>query len=233
MKTTKKIILADDHAVVRAGIASVINKYTPCSIVAEAADGIEAIEKVRQHKPDLVVMDIGMPGLNGLEAIIQIKKISPATGVLVLSVHCDRDFVTMAIRNGASGYLIKDGAIDELIKAIETILGGNNYISSALSDIMTAEIVSPSINPNVSALDKLSLRERQIISLIAEGASKSTIAGKLHISPETVKTHRKNMMRKLKIANSRDLVKFASENLVGPIVEPPTKPPASKKTAKG
>ena len=226
----KKILLADDHAVVREGIASIINKYTSCSIVAEAANGIETIEKTREKKPDLVILDIGMPGLNGLEAITQIKKVSPATAVLVLSVHCDRNFVTMAIRNGASGYLIKDGAVDELTGAIEKILDGKYYISPALSDVMAAEIASPSApEKDPGELAKLSIRERQILSLIAEGAGKTAIAEKLYISPETVKTHRKNIMRKLKITNGRDLVKFAGENLVGPIAEPSTSPPAPKK----
>ena len=215
----KKILLADDHAVVRAGLAAVIKKYTSHTVVTEVGDGIQTIEQARLHKPDLIIMDISMPGLNGLEAISQILGSLPQTKILVLSIHKDKRFVTSAIRLGASGYLLKDGAVEELIGAIEMIMSGMRYISPALSDIVADELVAPRSRKIKSELESLSGRERQILSLIARGARRAEIAEKLHISVFTVKTHRKNIMTELNLHKHSDLVEFALKHNLGPVPE--------------
>ncbi|MCX6339663.1 MAG: response regulator transcription factor [Candidatus Aureabacteria bacterium] len=215
----KTILLADDHAVVRAGLAAIIKKYTPHAVVTEVGDGIQAIEHARQHKPDLIIMDISMPGLNGLEAISQILKFLPQVRILVLSIHKDKRFVTSAIRLGASGYLLKDGAVEELIIAIEKIMTGRRYLSPALSDIVADELATPRSGKIKSEINSLSGRERQIVSLIVRGARRAEIAKRLHISALTVKTHRKNIMTKLKLHKHSDLVEFAFRHHLGPVPE--------------
>jgi len=215
----KKILLADDHAIVRAGLALVIKKYTSHAVVSEVGDGIQTIEQARLHKPDLIIMDISMPGLNGLEAISEILGSLPRTKILVLSIHKDKRFVTSAIRLGASGYLLKDGAIEELIGAIKIIMSGMRYISPALSDIVADELVASRSRKIRSDLENLSGRERQILSLIAGGASRAEISKKLHISVLTVKTHRKNIMTELNLHKHSELVEFALKNNLGPVPE--------------
>ncbi len=214
-KTAKKILLADDHAVVREGLAAVIEKYTPHTVIANVGDGIEAIEQARYHRPDLMIIDIGMPGLNGLEVLSQIRETLPGVEVLVLSVHRDRQYVVSAIRRGAAGYLLKRDAVRELVTAIEKIVGGKRYISKELYEVVADEIMSPGRKVK-SELEELSARERQVLSLIAEGVSRREIAAQLHISPETVKTHRKNIMSKLKLHKRAALVKFALQHQLGP-----------------
>lgn len=215
----KKILLADDHSIVRAGLAAIIKKYTPHVVVAEVGDGIQTIEQARQYRPDLIIMDIGMPGLNGLEAISQVLKFLPQIKILILSIHRDKHFVASAIRLGASGYLLKDGAVKELVVAIEKITSGMRYISPALSDIVADELISPRSGKIKREIDNLSGRERQIVSLIARGISRAEIARKLHISALTVKTHRKNIMAKLNLRKHSDLVEFALKNNLGPVPE--------------
>ena len=215
----KKILLVDDHSVVRAGLASIIRKYTPYSIVAEAEDGFQAIEQARLLKPDLIIMDIGMPGLNGLESVSQIREFLPSARILILSIHRDKRFVSSAIRLGVAGYLVKEGAVDELVSAIEAISGGKRYISPSLSDIVADELVAPKRRKIRTDLEELTAREKQVLSLIAGGASRGEITKRLHISPETVKSHRKNIMAKLHIHKHSDLVTFALKHNLGPMPE--------------
>ncbi len=216
---SKKILLVDDHALIRAGLATLIKRYTPYTIVAEVADGLEAIEQTRQHRPDLIILDIGMPGLNGLETISQIRQFLPKVKILILSVYRNKRYVISAIRKGAQGYLLKDGALEELIAAIERIMAGKRYISPELHDILTDELLGPRRRKIRSELEDISARERQVLSMIAGGAVRGEIAEKLHISPETVKTHRKNIMMKLNLHKQSDLVKFALQHHLGPLPE--------------
>jgi DNA-binding NarL/FixJ family response regulator len=212
----KKILLADDHSIIRTGLVSIIKKYIPDAVVDEVGDGIQTIERARQYEPDLIIMDISMPGLNGLEAISQILAFLPQVNILVLSMHRDKRFVTAAIRLGASGYLLKDGAVEELVVAIERVVSGARYISPALSDIVAEELMTPRSRKNKVDTCNLSARERQIVSLIARGVSRAEIAKQLHISALTVKTHRRNIMAKLNLRNHTDLVAFACRHNLGP-----------------
>ena len=215
----KKILLADDHSIIRAGLAAIIKKYLPDAVVSEVGDGIQTIEHARQYEPDLIIMDISMPGLNGLEAISQILEFLPRIKILVLSMHRDKRFVTSAIRLGASGYLLKDGADEELVVGIEKVMSGTRYISPALSDIVAEELMTPQSMKKKVDTCKLSGRERQIVSLIARGVSRAEIAKRLHISVLTVKTHRRNIMAKLNLRKHTDLVAFACRHNLGPAPE--------------
>lgn len=215
----KRILLADDHSIVRAGLASIVRKYTPHEIVAEVGDGFKAIEQARILKPDLIIMDIGMPGLSGLEAVSQISQFLPSARIIILSIHRDKRFVTSAIRLGVAGYLVKEGAVEELVDAIEAIAGGKRYISPALSDIVADELVAPKGKEIRTEMEELTPREVQVLSLIARGRSRAEITKRLHISPETVKTHRKNIMEKLHIHTHSELVTFALKHNLGPVPE--------------
>ncbi len=217
----KKILLADDHEVVRAGLASVIKKYTNHTVVAEVGDGLKAVEEARYHKPDLIILDIGMPGLNGLETISQIRKFLPRVKILILSIHRNKQYVISALRLGAEGYMLKSEAVDELVEAIERIIGGKRYISPDLHEVVADEIMDPAPRRGTikSKLEELTARERQVLSLVASGATRGEIAGELYISPETVKTHRKNIMLKLHLHRHSDLVKFAFRHNLGPVPE--------------
>ncbi|MEJ2746086.1 MAG: response regulator transcription factor [bacterium] len=220
----KKILLADDHSIIRAGLATIIKKYIPDTVVDEVGDGIQTIERARQYEPDLIIMDISMPGLNGLEAISQILEFLQQIKILVLSMHRDKSFVTSAIRLGAAGYLLKDGAVEELVIAIEKVMSGGRYISPALSDVVAEELMTPKskkkrVDTDKTDLHKLSGRERQIVSLIVRGISRAEIADKLHISALTVKTHRRNIMAKLNLRKHTDLVAFACRHNLGPVSE--------------
>jgi two-component system, NarL family, response regulator NreC len=215
----KTIILADDHEVVRAGLAMVIKKYTRHTIVAEVGDGLETVKQARLHQPDLIIMDIGMPGLHGLEAVSQIKKFLPRIKILILSIHRDKKYVVSALRLGVSGYLLKSEAVDELVEAIGLVLEGKHYISPDLQEIVADELMAPGRGIVTSRLDELSDRERQVLILIAAGTSRGDIAKKLFISTETVKTHRKNIMRKLHLHKHAELIAFALGQNLGPIPE--------------
>jgi len=215
----KKILLADDHALVRAGLATVIKKYTPHTVIAEAGDGLETIEQARRHKPDMIIMDIGMPGLHGLEAVSQIRQFLPDVKILIISMHRDKRFVILAIRRRVAGYLLKDGSLEELVDAIERIAAGKRYISPELHGIVADELIAPKPGKIRSELEDISARERQVLSLIAAGAGRGQIADKLHISPETVKAHRRNIMTKLHLHQHSDLIKFALRHYLGPLPE--------------
>ncbi len=215
----KKILLADDHEVVRAGLATVITKYTSHTIVAQVGDGLETVEQARRHRPDLIIMDIGMPGLHGLEAVSQIRKFLPRVRILILSIHREKKYVVSALRLGVSGYLLKSEAVDELVDALDRVMEGKHYVSPELREIVADELMESGRQAVKSRLEDLSGRERQVLSLIAAGAARSDIAEKLFISAETVKTHRKNIMRKLQLHKHSELIAFAHRERLGPVPE--------------
>ncbi len=208
----KKILLADDHAVVRKGLRAILEQEIPGVMVAEAADGLEAVKLARSLQPELVILDLGMPGLNGLEAIRQVREMLPGTKIMVLSVQDDHLMVQEAFQGGASAYLLKECAVDELIGAIAAVFKGKRYLSHALSPLLPP----PARPDEEDNLDKLSSREREVLGLLAEGYTNKQIGGKLFLSPETIRTHRKNLMAKLDIHNLPRLVKFALENKLNP-----------------
>lgn len=202
------ILLADDHTMVRAGIRALVERLPNVSVIAEAKDGREALTLARQHRPDLVLMDIAMPGLNGLEATARISKELPSVRVIMLSMYASEEYVHEAIAAGAAGYLVKRGAAAELENAILTVAGGKTYFSPFVSAHIRQER-SGSVSAERGSLDRLTPRQREILQLIAERHSTKDIASILNISIKTVETHRAQLMQRLNIRDVPGLVRFA------------------------
>jgi DNA-binding NarL/FixJ family response regulator len=202
------IILADDHELVRAGIRSLLETFPGIRIEAETGDGKEALELVRRLEPDILLLDITLPGLIGLEVAARIRKLGIRTRVLMLSMHAGPDYVARALQSGAAGYLIKDSAVDELAAALECVLRGRQYLSQDIN----LEIVKGFLDAG-EAVDKdlavLTPRQREILQLVAEGFSTRDIAERLHVSVKTVETHRSQLMSRLGIFDVPGLVRFA------------------------
>lgn len=204
-----RVLLAEDHTMVRAGVRALL-EGAGYRVVAEAPDGREAVKLARAEKPDVAVIDVAMPNLNGIEATRQIHDELPRTKVIVLSMHGQQQYVAEALRAGASGYLLKDAAVSELLDAVRAVLEGRIFLSSAVSGVALDDYVKLMRNEGpVGGLELLSGREREVLQLIAESKTNSEIGKALHISPHTVDTHRRNIMEKLDIHNVVDLVKFA------------------------
>lgn len=202
------IILADDHELVRAGIRSLLETFPSVTVIAESGDGKEALERVRREQPDVLLLDITLPGLNGLEVAARLQKLGLPTRVLMLSMHAGPDYVARAMQSGAAGYLVKDSAVDELAQALETILKGRIYLSRAID----REVVKGFMSAAGSAAEDLAVltpRQREILQLVAEGLSTREIAERLHVSIKTVETHRSQLMTRLGIHDVPGLVRFA------------------------
>jgi DNA-binding NarL/FixJ family response regulator len=204
------VLLAEDHTLVRDGLRILLDSQDDLEIVGEASDGPRAVQLVRKLKPDVAVLDLTMPSLNGIEATRQIRAAEVPTRVLILTMHRDRRYLFESLRAGASGYLIKDAAFAELVTAIRTVAGGQTYLSPAVADLVMDDYVLRARGEEEGGdLERLSGREREILRLIAEGKSSIEIGRILHISNHTVDTHRRNLMVKLDIHTLAGLVKFA------------------------
>jgi DNA-binding NarL/FixJ family response regulator len=203
-----KILLADDHEIIRNGLRSLIEKEHGLEVIGEAENGRMAIHLARELKPDVVVMDIGMPDLNGIEATRQITTEVPGVKVLALSMHTDRRFVTGMLKAGASGYMLKDGAFEELIHAIRLVASNRIYISPGISSVLVDDLRHPS-QDKVPSLPALTAKEREVLQLVAEGKGTKEIASQLHVSAKTVETHRQHIMEKLDIHSIAELTKYA------------------------
>jgi two-component system response regulator NreC len=211
-----KIILADDHAIVRHGLSKSFQQETNIEVVGQAKDGHSTIELVGELSPDVVVMDIGMPDLNGIEATRRITKDYPKVKVVGLSMHSSDKYIREMFRAGASGYLLKNCPFEELVEAIRTIVSGKTYISPSIGDMIIKEYASKS-DKEKSAFSILSQREREVLQLFAEGKTTKQIGRRLHISPKTVEAHRLRIMNKLDIDNVAQLTKYAiQEGLTQP-----------------
>jgi DNA-binding NarL/FixJ family response regulator len=203
-----RILLADDHALVRAGIRSLLEDMPGVEVVAEAGDGLEAVRLTGQHQPDLVLMDVAMKNVNGLEATAQIRKQFPSARVLILSMYINEDYVVQALRAGASGYLVKDSAPMELELAINAVKAGDTYLSPPVSR-QVVENYMLRIGSETSPLDALTSRQREILQLIAEGKSTKEMAFLLNVSIKTVETHRAQIMQRLNVRDIPGLVRYA------------------------
>ena len=204
------IILADDHTIVRQGLAKLLEGESGFNVIGEAENGREAVSKVEELRPDVVIMDISMPMLNGIEATRQIKKIRPRTRVIILSMHCNDRYIKELFSLGASGYLLKDSTGSDIVKAIQAAMDGDTYMSPAVSRLVIEDYVSTKKKSFREELyTSLSNREREVFQIIAEGHSTREISEILCISPSTVKTHRAKIMEKLRIENISHLVQFA------------------------
>lgn len=204
-----KIIVADDHKIIREGLCGLLEKEDDLQIIAQAQDGRETIELVKKHSPDVVIMDIGMPGLNGIEATRHIASEYPKVKIIALSMHSDKKFVKEMLKAGASGYLLKNCAFEELDKAVRIVSSGKTYLSPSISDVIVDNYVRTSSETAHTVFSVLSNREREVLQLLAEGQNTKQIAMSLHVSPKTIETHRSKIMQKLDIDNIADLTKYA------------------------
>ena len=212
MESPFKILLADDHVMFRRGVRSLIQGMDNVEVVGEAGDGLELLRLLKDIQPHLVIMDISMPNLRGLEATREIKSLDPGIKVLILSMHKEREYLYHALTAGAEGYLLKEDADGELISAIQTLRQGGTFISPLLSSQMADIFVDKfqaGGEPRTAAEDPLTTRERQIVKLIAEGKSSKQIGELLFISTRTAQHHRANIMRKLNLKKTADLIKYA------------------------
>ena len=205
-----RILLAEDHTIVRQGLRSILDGREGIEVVGEAKDGREAVEKVQQLQPDIVLMDLSMPLLSGLEATRQIKSQYPQIKVLVLTMHADEEYIFQILQAGASGYLLKQAAVGELVAAIQVVYEGNSYLSPAISRKIVDEYVRQTREQGkVDPYDQLTDREREVLHLIAEGYSTQEIAGLLFISPKTVRGHRSSLTEKLDLHSNAELTRYA------------------------
>lgn len=204
-----KILLADDHQIIREGLRSLLEKQPDMEVVAEAQDGLTTVRLVQKINPDLVIMDIGMPGMNGIDATRQIIGEHNKVKVIALSMHSDRRFVLEMLKAGASGYLLKDSAFEELISAIHTVMANQPYLSPRITDIVVKEYLHHLPNGESTAFTVLTKREREVLQLLAEGKTTKQIAFSLSVSVKTIETHRQQLMEKLRLHSIAELTKYA------------------------
>ena len=204
-----RIILADDHKIMREGLRALLAKQKEIEVIAEADSGRGVIELCSQLHPDVVVIDISMPDLNGIDAARQITREAPDIKVIALSMHSDKKYVKEMLAAGASGYLLKDAAFEELGMAIATVLKNKTYLSPQITDTVVKDYVNENVPQDSIASTALSAREREVLQLIAEGKSTRDIAAKLYVSVKTIETHRKQIMDKLGLNSIAELTKYA------------------------
>jgi two-component system response regulator NreC len=203
------ILLADDHQIVRQGLRALLEAEGDLRVLGEAADGLETVQMVERLQPDVLLVDVMMPGLSGLEATRQVRERFPKTQVVVLSMHSNEAYVLQALRNGALAYVLKDSSSADLIKAVREAAAGQRYLSPPLSDHIIDAYVNRAHGTTLDIYETLTNREREVLHLAAEGHTNADIAARLSISPRTVEIHRTNMMRKLGLHSEHDLIRYA------------------------
>lgn len=201
-----KILLADDHAIVRDGLKALLQSEPDFQVVGEAADGLEAVRLIEKLRPDVAVLDLMMPGLNGLEVTRQVSRL---THVIILSMHANEAYVIEALRKGAKGYILKDSTSADLVKAIRQVLAGTRYLSQPLSAQMVDALLKRTTTRELDPYETLTTREREVFQLVAQGKSNQEISEILTLSPRTVEIHRANMMHKLNLESQADLIRLA------------------------
>jgi len=205
-----RVLLAEDHTIVRQGLRSILDGREGIQVVGEAKDGREAVEKAQQLQPDIVLMDLSMPLLSGLEATRQIKSLCPQIEVLVLTMHADEEYVFQILQAGASGYLLKQSAVGEVVAAIQAVHEGDSYLSPAISrKVVDGYVRQAREQSQVDPYEQLTDREREVLHLIAEGYSTQEIADLLFISPKTVRGHRSSLTEKLDLHSNAELTRYA------------------------
>ena len=209
-------IIADDHEIVRRGLRGILEAEGSCKVIAEAADGLAAAQLVEKHKPAVLILDLNLPRLHGIEVLKQTRIASPHTRVIILSMHNDEPYVIEALRAGAMAYILKGSESQEIAHALKEVLAGRRFLSAPLSEwAINALVAKPAVDAD--PLASLSARERTVLQLAAEGHSNPEIGEKLFISPRTAETHRTNLLRKLGLQTQTDLVRFAiRKGLIAP-----------------
>jgi two-component system, NarL family, response regulator NreC len=204
---TVSVLLVDDHPMIRQGLRNLLSGVSDFHIIGEASDGIEAIHKIELTKPNILVLDLMMTNLNGLEVLSQVKKLSPATHTIVFSMQSADAYIVEALRAGAAGYVLKDTGPAEIVAAIHSVLQGNRYLSERLSERLEAAELRVEDAP-LDLYQTLTTREREILQMVAEGRSSIEIGDKLVISPRTVEIHRSKLMKKLGLRNQAELIRY-------------------------
>ncbi len=204
-----RVLLVDDHAIIREGLRSLLEKQPDMEVVADTDDGRKAVEFVRQLSPDIVIMDVTMPGLNGIEATRLIAAESPEVKVIALSIHSQRRFVADMLSAGAAGYILKECLFDELVQAISVVVSGGRYLSPKIAEVVVDDYVKHLSNISDSPLATLTGREREVLQLVAEGKSTKEIAMELHVSTKTIEANRRQIMEKLDVHSVAELTKYA------------------------
>jgi len=206
-----RVLLGDDHTVLRQGLRKILEDRRDWRVVAEAGNGRDAVREAIELNPDVAVLDIGMPLLNGIEATRQIIRRAPTVRILILSMHSDQAYVTQAVQAGARGYLLKESAGSELIAAIAAVVAGKSFFSPAVAQVVFDDYVRSLTQRGITdRYDALSEREREVLQLVAEGKSSKEIADVLSISPATVETHRAHLLQKLGLRNTAEVVRYAA-----------------------
>jgi two-component system response regulator NreC len=204
-----RILLADDHPIVREGLRSLLEKEPGFSVVGETADGLKVADLVEKTQAEVLVLDLLMPGLGGLDVAREVARRSPKTRIVVLSMHSSEAFVLRALRNGASAYVLKDSSMTELVRAVREVLAGRRYLSSRLSERAIETYINRADGGAVDIYETLTTREREVLHLAAEGLSNPAIGERLHISARTAEVHRAHIMEKLGLRNRTDLIAYA------------------------
>jgi len=204
-----RVLIADDHDVVRKGLILILAKSFPGIDVEEAADGRQALALMEKGSYALVLLDISMPGRGGLEVLKEVKRLHPGVPVLILSMHPEEEYAVRAFRAGASGYLTKDSAADELVQAVRTVLAGRRYMNASLTEMLVRELESNGVGPRHNALSD---REMQVMRMLASGKTVTEIADELSLSFKTISTYRSRILEKLQVRNNAELARYAFEN---------------------
>jgi DNA-binding NarL/FixJ family response regulator len=204
-----KVLLVDDHEIMREGMSALLRRYSEFEVVGQASDGRQAVEMTEQFHPDIVIMDVGMPNLNGIDATRQLLSSNPKLKIMALSTHSDGSVVAKMIRAGASGYMLKESAFEELVEGLNTVLDGKTFLCKKISKVVFSEYVGLVTNPKAFKGDSLTNREREVLQLVAEGNTTKEIAEILNLSTKTIDSHREHIMEKLGIRNIAGLTKYA------------------------
>ena len=204
-----RIVLADDHEIMREGLCALLRKNSDVEVVGQASDGLAAVKMAIELVPDIILMDIAMPNLNGIEATRQMTAKLPKLKVMALSTHSSKSLVVKMLKAGACGYMLKDSAFSELSEGINAMVCGRTYLCSKIADVVLGDYLHILANPGKFAGEDLTPREREVLQLVAEGATTKQIATKLHLSAKTIDSHREHIMNKLDIHNVAELTKYA------------------------
>jgi two-component system response regulator NreC len=218
--TPARIVLADDHQVVREGLRLLLDGQSDLEVVGEASDGIEATELAERLKPDVLVVDLVMPGLGGLDVAREVRRRAPKTRIVILSMHSSDAFVLQALRNGASAYVVKSSSAAELVLALRRVLAGQRYLSPPFSEKAIDAYMKRAEAGEVDSYESLTTREREVLHLSAEGLSNPAIGERLGISPRTAETHRVHVMQKLGLKGRTDLIAYALNRGLLPVAPP-------------
>ena len=212
-----KILLADDHQIVRKGLRALLAAEPDMDVVGEVSDGLSVMDAIEKLMPDVLVLDLMMPGLNGLEVARQVQQRSSQVKIVVLSMHANEGYVLQALRNGASGYVLKDASTETLVDAIRVVVDGRRYLCPPLSEWAMEAYIQKAQNTVSDPYDTLTSREREVLQLAAEGHNNAALADRLSISPRTVEVHRARVMEKLHLRNQTELIKYALQRGILPL----------------